>query len=227
MYEEILNKEYLTTKEILHLIDFKFNYTFEGKSEDDHLITEETWRSYLQQFYDEKEDEGKDISVYYDKLKGGNKNRTYQIDFVEEIIEFRSARLKKQFNSNRKTMIDKDWVNLNKLLMGWSDDEVPKSIYDKRVIITEYEQRKNNRFREITEDEKELVKKSFINSIVDELIDKKKLEEDIEEWVTNGELIHGYAEPLEMIEDDEGPIGFRVDRKKYLKASIINELKST
>ena len=75
--------------------------------------------------------------------------------------------------------------------------------------------------------EKELVKKSFINSIVDELIDKKKLEEDIEEWVTNGELIHGYAEPIEMIEDDEGPIGFRVDRKKYLKASIINELKST
>lgn len=142
MYEETLNKEYLTTKEILHLIDFKFNYMFEGKSENDHLITEETWRSYLQQFYDEKKDEGKDISVYYDKLKGGNKNRTYQIGFVEEIIEFRSARLKKQFNSNRKTRIDKDWVNLNKLIMGWSDDVVPKSFYDKRIIKTEYEQRK-------------------------------------------------------------------------------------
>ena len=44
---------------------------------------------------------------------------------------------------------------------------------------------------------------------------------------TNGELIHGYAEPFEMIEDDEGPIGFRLDRKNYLKNSVINEIKNT
>lgn len=227
MYEEILNKEYLTANEVLHLIDFKFNYTFEGKDEDDHLVTADTWRSYLRQFYEEKEDEGKDISAYYDKLRGGNKNRKYHIDFVEEIIEFRSDRIKKLFNSDRKTMIDKDWVNLNKVLMGWSDKEVPKSVYDKRVIITEYALRKENRFPTITEEEKVRVKEQFINALVDELFDKEKINEDVEEWITKGELIHGYAEPFEMIEDDEGPIGFRLDRKKYLKNSVINEIKNT
>lgn len=224
---KIQGNDYLNSSEILDLIDYKFNYRFEGKDKDDHLITSDTWRSYVKQFYDKKEDDGKDISVYYEKLRGGNKNRTYQLDFVEEIIEFRSEQLKKQFNSNRKTMIDKDWVNLNKVLMGWTDDEVPESIYDKRVIITEHEHRKESRFHEITEEEKELAKKHFINAIVDELIDKKKLEEDIEEWAINGELIHGYAEPLEMVEDDAGPIGFRIDRKKYLKNSVINEIKNT
>lgn len=124
-------------------------------------------------------------------------------------------------------MIDKDWVSLNKVLMGWSDKEVPKSVYDKRVIITEYALRKENRFPTITEEEKVRVKEQFINALVDELFDKEKINEDVEEWITNGELIHGYAEPFEMIEDDEGPIGFRLDRKNYLKNSVINEIKNT
>lgn len=220
-------KFFLSSDQILDLIDYKFNYIFEGKDKNDHLIKGETWRSYVKQFYDKKVGEGKDISIYYKKLRGGNKNRTYRLDFIEEIIEFRSVQLNNQFNSNRKTMIDYDWVNLNKALMGWADDEVPKSIYDKRVIITEYELRKENRFPEITDEDKEKVRGYFIDTLIDDLIDKKKLKTDIEEWVLNGELIYGYADPLEMIEDDEGPIGFRIDRKKYLKDSVINEIKNS
>ncbi|MFB7036602.1 hypothetical protein ACFCVS_19095 [Bacillus altitudinis] len=227
MDEKVENEIYLNKNEILDLIDYRFNYTFEGKDKNDHLISEETWRSYVKQFYDKKEDEGKDISIYDKKLRGGNKNRTYRLDFVEEIIEFRSVQLNNQFNSNRKTIIDYDWVNLNKALMGWSDDEVPKSIYDKRVIITEYELKKENKFPEITEEDKEKVRGYFIDALIDDLIDKKKLQMDIEQWALNGELIYGYADPLEMIEDDEGPIGFRIDRKKYLKDSIINEIKNS
>ncbi|WP_062196912.1 hypothetical protein [Massilibacterium senegalense] len=227
MDEKVESEIYLSKNEILDLIDYKFNYTFEGKDKNDHLISEETWRSYVKQFYDKKEDEGKDISIYYKKLRGGNKNRTYRLDFVEEIIEFRSVQLNNQYNSNRKTMIDYDWINLNKALMGWSDDEVPKSIYDKRVIITEYELRKENRFSEITDEDKEKVRGYFIDILIDDLIDMQKLKTDIEEWALNGELIYGYADPLEMIEDDEGPIGFRIDRKKYLKDSVIYEIKNS
>lgn len=64
MNEKIEIEIYLSKNEILDLIDYKFNYTFKGKDKDDHLISEETWRSYIKQFYDKKEDEGKDISVY-------------------------------------------------------------------------------------------------------------------------------------------------------------------
>lgn len=225
--EKIEDKDFLNIEEIRNLIDERFNYTFEGKDENDHLISRETWHSYITNFFEKLEDEGKDWSGYTDKWVGARKNRRYPINFVEEIIEFNSELLKKQYNSNRKTMIDKDWVNFNKALMGWSDTEIPKSVYEKRVIITEYELRKNNSRPQITKDDKEKVKRFFIDAIIDDLIDTKKLETDIEEWTTNGELIYGYADPLEMIEDDKGPIGYKVDRKKYLKDMVIDEIKNS
>lgn len=225
--EKLKDKDFLNIEEIRNLIDERFSYTFEGKDENDHLISAETWHSYITNFFEKLEDEEKDWSVYKAKWLGARKNRRYPINFVEEIIEFNSELLKKQYNSNRKTMIDKDWVNFNKALMGWSDTEIPKSVYEKRVIITEYELRKNNSRPQITKDDKEKVKRFFIDAIIDDLIDTKKLETDIEEWTTNGELIYGYADPLEMIEDDKGPIGYKVDRKKYLKDKVINEIKNS
>lgn len=217
------NGIFLNINEILNLIDERFNYTFEGKKPDDHLIRNETWHKYVDRFF--RGINVEDEIVYRDKWKGARKNKRYPSDFVEEVIEFSSELLIKQYNSNRKTMIDIDWVNLNKALMGWKDDEVPKSVYEKRVIITEYQSREKNRYPKITKGDIDKVKTFFIEEIIKDLIDENKLEEDILQWVTNSELIYGYVQPLEMIDDEEGPLGFKVDRKRYLKDSVINDIK--
>lgn len=223
MAEKSKSVIFLSINEILSLIDERFNYTFEGKELNDHLISNEAWHRYVHRFFKSIKPEEED--VYRSKWIGARKNKRYPSDFVEDVIEFSSGLLVKQYNSNRKTMIDIDWVNLNKALMGWKDNEVPKSVYEKRVIITEYKAREKNRYPKITKGDIDKVKAFFIEEIIKDLIDENKLEEDILQWVTNSELIYGYAHPLEMIEDEEGPLGFKVDRKRYLKDSVINDIK--
>lgn len=228
------DKMFLTINEVLNLIDEKFKYVYAGKPKNDHLISSQTWHSYITRFFENLEDIEneqeieedlieKRISKYQKKLKGANKNRRYSIDFVEEIINFNSDLLTKQFNSERKTKIDDVLFNLSKATLNIEDSKI-RTV---RIIKAEDEMRKNNRYPEVTEELREEIRASFIEMIISELIDNKKLEEDIEQWIVSSELIHGYSYPLEMIEDGKGPIGFKIDRKKYLKKNIIDEIKNS
>ncbi len=108
-----------------------------------------------------------------------------------------------------------------------NDNEFLNGTYIKngRMIKTQYEYYKENPVPILSEEEKEDYKNRFIGQLIDILIDKSKVEEDIESIFVGNGIHHGLVEPREMIEDEFGPINFKMDWTNYLKENVINYIK--
>lgn len=236
-YEEIDEKNrikiqtdgFLRREELMHLIDLKFGYRFEGKKIDDNLISEATWRKYLDDFFNYKNEKDGTLAKYANMLRGGNSNREYHIDFIEELLEFKNNDIINHLNSNRKT-IKNPFLESFSNAMGLkfeNNNEFLNGTYIKngRMIKTQYEYYKENPVPILSEEEKEDYKNRFMEQLIDILIDKSKVEEDIECVFVGEGIHHGEAEPREMIEDEFGPLDFKMDWTNYLKENVINHIK--
>lgn len=227
---KIQTEGFLSREKLTHWIDFKFGYRFDEKKENDNLISESTWRKYLTDFFDYKNETEGTLTKYTDMLRGGNSNREYHIDFIKEIIEFKKDDLIKLLNSNRKTIKNPQLEHFAEVmdLKFVTQDKFINGTYIKlgRVIKTQYEYYKEHPIPILTEEEKEDYKKRFMNQLIDILIDKSKIEEDTEHIFVGNEIHHGQAEPREMIEGEFGPVGFKMDWTNYLKESVINQIKN-
>lgn len=228
--EKIQTEGFLLRNELIHWIDLKFGYRFDGKKINDNLISESTWRKYLNDFFGHKNNKEGTLAKYTDMLRGGNRNREYHIDFIKEVIEFKKDDLIEHLNSNKKTIKNPslNYFAEEMNLKFDTQDKFIKGTFIKegRVIKTQYEYYKEYSIPILTEEEREGYKQRFMNQLIDILIDKNKIEEDIEHVLVGNELYHGQAEPLEIVEDEFDQVGFKVDWTNYLKESVINQIKT-
>ncbi|HEM1730356.1 TPA: hypothetical protein U0Z18_000396, partial [Listeria monocytogenes] len=157
----------------MHWIDLKFGYRFDEKK--DNLISESTWRKYLDDFFNYKNNKEGTLTKYTDMLRGGNRNREYHIDFIKEIIEFKKDDLIEHLNSNKKTIKNPslEYFAEEMNLKFDTQDKFIKGTFIKRgrVIKTQYKYFKENHISILTEEEKEDYKKGFINQLIDILTD--------------------------------------------------------
>ena len=74
-------------------------------------------------------------------------------------------------------------------------------------------------------------KEQLVNIIFEQLIDKDKFNDDIQEHFISNNLIHGLTTPLKPIEDEGEWLGIQIDAKNYLKENvkkeIINDIKES
>lgn len=230
--------KYYEIGEILTIIDKRFGYEFEGKDEDDHLIASETWNKYFREFFEAEEDRlyetlnhdewDKIDSIIEDKrnrrTRNRNKYKKYREDLVEEIISFREENLVKQFNSNRKMTIDHHAIKIFENFAEILDLKVDPSIYEKKIPKTKYFKMKNERIPIPSKEEMREKKEELLQIIFEQLIDKEKFNDDIQEFFMNNSLIHGYTDPFVAIEINGELLGFKIDATNYLKDNIINEI---
>lgn len=217
--------KFFNVNEILDIIDIQFGYDFEGKDKDDHLISNKTWNKYVREFFEEKLNETEYMSSYENKIIGGNRYAKYREDFVREVINFRENQLIKQFNSNRKTTVDHETIKAFETIASTLGATVEKDIYNKRIPISQYNKKQEERYPTMTKEDIENVRDGLLKIVIDQLIDMEKLNYDVSEYIVSGSLEFGLVNPLEMIEDIDGyPLGYRIDAKNYLKESVRNEL---
>ncbi|MCY7580642.1 MULTISPECIES: hypothetical protein [Bacillus] len=217
--------KFLNVNEILDTIDKQFGYDFGGKERDDHLISKKTWNKYVREFFEEKIYETEYMSSYENKIIGGNRYTKYREDFVTEVIGFRKDQIIKQFNSNRKTTVDHDTIKAFETIASALGLKVEEDIYNKRIPITQYKKKQEERYPIMTKEDVENVREQLLHIVINQLIDMEKLKYDVSQYLVSGSLEYGFANPLEMVGDkDSYPLGFRIDAKNYLKESIRNEL---
>lgn len=230
--------EYYKIEEILTLIDKRFEYEFEGKEKDDHLISSKTWNKYFREFFEAEEDRLYETLKHneWDKIdslineekkrrtKSDNRHKKYRADLVDEIIKFHEKQLIEQRNGNRKTTIDHHTIQIFENFAEVLGTKVDKSIYEKRIPKTKYNKMKNQRIPIPSKEEIREKKEELLNIIFEQLIDKEKFNNDIQEHFMSNNLIHGLANPLEGIEDKGEFLGFKIDAKNYLKDNVKHEI---
>lgn len=217
--------KFLKVEEVLDIIDIRFKYNFEGKEDKDHLISNKTWTNYVIEFLEEKIDKNEDVKIYEDKITGEKSGTKYREDFVEEVIEYRKKRLKKHLNTDKKTMIDYETIQMFENIASSMNLEMDKDIYNKRIIKTKHEKMEKEKHPEITKEDMKDGRDKLINIIVDQLIDFEKIDYDIREHRLSNFLHYGYADPLDMMENEDGSqAGFKIDAKNYLKESVKKEI---
>lgn len=232
--------KYLYVSEILDIIDKQFGYDFEGKDNDDHLISNKTWIKYVGEFLEniedefyetyKKDDEWEKIKEFMEdykasRIQGKNRFKKYREDLVIEIINFRKSQLINQFNSNRKTTLDYQAIEIFEYIASVLGMEVDKDIYNNRIPITQYKRKREKKPPTMSKEDIENTKNHLIQEVVNQLIDMEKLNHDVYQYLISGSLEYGFAIPPEMKEDIDGsPLGFRIDTKNYLKESVIKEL---
>lgn len=217
--------KFLNVNEILDIIDKQFGYEFEGKDKEDHLISNKTWNKYVREFLDEKIDGNKSMVDYSNKIFGEKRHTKYREDFVKEVINYRNIQLNKQFNSNRKTTVDHETIEAFETIASALDVKVAKEIYNKRIPITQYKKKQEEKFSNVTKEDIVNMRDKLLQIVIDQLIDMEKINHDVYQSLIFGDLDYGYAYPLEMNEDEDGyPLGFKMDAKNYLKDNIRKEL---
>lgn len=225
IYKGVIRMELLNVNEVLDIIDKQYGYDFEGKDKDDHLIGKKTWNKYVKEFFDKKIKENGDISCYENKIIGETRHTKYQRDFINEVISFQERQLIKQFNSNRKTTVDNENIKVFETIASTLGVKVEQDIYNKRIPITQYRKKQEERYPNITKEDIEKVRDDLLQIVINQLIDIDKLNHDVSQYIISGSLEYGFAEPLEMLEDKDGySIGLRIDAKNYLKERVRNEL---
>lgn len=216
---------FFNVNEILDIIDKQFGYDFEEKEKNDHLISKKTWNKYVREFFEEKIYETEYMSSYENKIIGGNRYTKYREDFVTEVIGFRKDQIIKQFNSNRKTTVDHDTIEAFETIASALGLKVEEDIYNRRIPITQYKKKQEERYPIMTKEDVESVREQLLNIVINQLIDMEKLKYDVFQYLVSGSLEYGFANSLEMVEDIDGySLGFRIDAKNYLKESVRTEL---
>lgn len=227
-----------TIKFIIRSDVYRFGYDFEGKKKDDHLIASETWNKYFREFFEGEEDRLYETLKYDDwhkidsiiedkknrRTRNRNKHKKYREDLVEEIIAFREENLLNQINGNRKMTIDHHAIQTFENFAEILDLKFDPSIYKKKIPKTKYLKMKNERIPIPSKEEIREKKEELLKIIFEQLIDKEKLNDDIQEHFMNNSLIHGYTNPLVAIEDNGELIGFKIDAINYLKDNVKNEI---
>jgi len=220
----VLQLNYLKINEILDKIDEEFGYNFLGKDNDDHLISRKTWNKYVTEFFNEKIDQNVDMTIYNDKIIGERRHTKYHKSFVKEVIDNKHEQLVKQYNSNRKTMIDTKTIQMFEKFASVLNVEVDNKIYNKRIPITKFKKMQEEDI-EITKEDIKKGKEFLFDIIIDQLIDIEKIKYDIKDHILNNNLHYGYVHPLKLIENEDGSkAGFEIDAKNYLKESVKKEI---
>lgn len=103
--------------------------------------------------------------------------------------------------------------------------KVDENIYNKRIPITQYNKKQQQRYPKVTKEDIENMREQLLQIVINQLIDMEKLNHDVYQHLISGDLDYGFANPLEAIEDKKGyQLGFRIDAKNYLKESVRNGL---
>ncbi|MBK5458799.1 hypothetical protein [Peribacillus sp. TH27] len=103
--------------------------------------------------------------------------------------------------------------------------KVEEDVYNKRIPITQYNKKQEERYPTMTKEDVENVRDQLLQIVINQLIDMERLNYEVSQYLVSGSLEYGFANPLEMIGDIGGyPLGFRIDTKNYLKESVRNEL---
>ncbi|KOS62136.1 hypothetical protein [Lysinibacillus sp. FJAT-14222] len=143
---------------------------------------------------------------------------------MEEIISFRKENLVKQINGNRKMTIDHHAIKTFENYAEILDLKVDPSIYEKKIPKTKYIKMKNERIPIPSKEEIREKKEELLQIIFEQLIDKDKFNDDIQEHFMNNSLIHDYTNPLVAIENNGELLGFKIDAINYLKDNVKNEI---
>lgn len=227
--------KYYSVEEILEEIDSRFAYDFEGRKKDQNLITKKTWNKYHDMYFEDLEDkwiktlpedelDNLDDMIEKEKqrrVKSGNRYKKYREDLVNDIIDFNIEKLIKHLNSGRTVELEVDpresFIDLAKVLNVRFDRGYGRTQYFKE----ELQERRSGGIPEITPEEKRNQEEELLNIIFDQLIDKKKFDDDVLQLLFSNDLLYGKSESRE---DQVESLGVKIDAKNYLKETIQRDL---
>ncbi|MFK3988367.1 hypothetical protein [Exiguobacterium mexicanum] len=208
----------LNINEVLDMIDKRFGYEFSGKDKTEHLISRQTWTSYVIDYLD--------INQCSSSIEGERRHTRYPLEIVEAVISFKEELLIKQLNSNRKTIKNKRKISMEEAFAAIAGEEVDPKIYAEKIFKKQNEQIEAAMYPVPSEEDIQNTKDSLLEIIIDQLIDVEKINYDVKQQLISGSLHHGLATPLESIEDQDGNVlGFKIDATNYLKHEIKTRFK--